>query len=466
MNLKRLILLAVLSLCAATGAWAQPETPVEPLIRGLQYKAEQSDDGYTLFAPLIGRTAYLIDSDGAIIKSWALDNTTSHEAYLLDDGSLVYQTTVDAPMLAEFAQVGGVAGRIQRVGANGRLIWAFDYAGDTYQQHHDIEILPNGNVLLIAWEVITADEALAAGLRPDLLPENGTVWPDQVVEVEPTSGDIVWMWRAWDHLIQDTDPSLPNYGVVAEHPERINVNYVGLRRLGDWQHGNSIDYNAELDQIVLSLRHFNEIWIIDHSTTPEEARSSGGGRSGQGGTLLYRWGNPEAYDAGTPDDRTLFTQHDAQWITPGLPGAGHLLIFDNGDELANRLFSGALEIATPLNADGRYDRSEGGFAPAEIVWQYQATPAESLFAPYVSSVQRLTNGNTFIVDGTGGRMLEVTPEGEVVWDFLNPLAGEMPEQGAFGPFSVFRARRYPADHPGVLALDLNETDADYPPNGA
>lgn len=458
MRFKQIFFVLLAGLGIAGGIFAQTDPAAGEPSRGLRFNSEASAGGFTLFAPLIGRTVYLIDEAGEAVHEWALEQPTSQEPFLLEDGSLIVQTTAEAPLMEMFGQVGGVAGRVERIGVDGDLLWAFEYAGETYQQHHDIEVLPNGNILLIAWEVLPAEDALAAGMRPELLPENGTIWPDQIVEIEPTSGEVVWTWRVWDHLVQDTDPELPNYGVVSEHPERIDVNFVGLRRLGDWQHSNALDYNPELDQILISVRHFSEIWVIDHSTTAEEARGDSGGRSGQGGDLLYRWGNPETYQGGTAEGRVLFAQHDAQWIEPGLPGAGNILIFNNGDELADRLFSDALEIVPPLDEAGNYVRTESGLAPAAIVWEYHTTPVADLFAPYVSSVQRLANGNTLIVNGTAGQMLEVTPDGDLAWEYLNPFGGNMPEQDPFGPYSVFRARRYAPDYPGLLALGLGEAE--------
>jgi hypothetical protein len=81
---------------------------------------------------------------------------------------------------------------------------------------------------------------------------------------------------------------------------------------------NSVSYNAKLDQILISVRSFNEFWIIDHSVTTKEAAGHTGGRSGKGGDLLYRWGNPSAYRAGKTSDQKLFAQHDAHWIPEGL----------------------------------------------------------------------------------------------------------------------------------------------------
>ena len=122
----------------------------------------------------------------------------------------------------------------------------------------------------------------------------------------PAGGSIVWEWHLWDHLIQDYDPTKDNYGVVGDHPELIDVNY-SLAPFccpsgnADWTHTNAVDYNEQLDQIMLSVRNFSEIWVLDHSTTTAQAASHSGGRSGKGGDLLYRWGNPAAYRAGDGD---------------------------------------------------------------------------------------------------------------------------------------------------------------------
>jgi len=144
--------------------------------------------------------------------------------------------------------------------------------------HHDVKTLPNGNVLLIAWEIKTLYEAIVAGRNPNYVSDQG-LWPDHVIEVEPTgptSGDIVWEWHVWDHLIQDFDPTKENYGVVGDHPELVDINYGASQKL-DIMHTNSIDYNEDFDQIMVSVCFYNEIWVIDHSTTTEEAAGHTGG---------------------------------------------------------------------------------------------------------------------------------------------------------------------------------------------
>ena len=167
----------------------------------------------------------------------------------------------------------------------------------------------------------------------------------------PKAGSIVWEWHVWDHLIQNSDRTKPNYGDPAAHPELIDVACNGRATAAFWNHMNSLDYNAKLDQIVLSVRGCNEIWFLDHSTTTKEAAGHTGGKHGKGGDLIYRWGNPAAYKRGTMQDKQLVQQHDAQWIPDGYPGAGHLTIFNNGYD---RGWSSIEEIVLPMDANGRY----------------------------------------------------------------------------------------------------------------
>ena len=341
--------------------------------------------------------------------------------------------------------------------------------------HHDFLKMPNGNVLLLSRQYKTAKEASAAGANPDFIDIDNLTVP-HIVEAKitgPANCEIVWEWSAWDHLIQDFDTSKANYGKVAEHPELIDLNFRLSERKAwprslstytdpwDWIHSNGIDYNPELDQIILSPRHFSEVWIIDHSTTTTEAAGHSGGKGGKGGDLLYRWGNPRAYRAGTPDDQQLFWPHNPQWIPPGRPGAGNILIFNNGAEFSGfqRGYSSIDEIAPPV--DGANYRLDPGvaYAPAEPVWTYTAATPSDFFAPYISGTQRLPNGNTLICDGVHGTLFEVTPAGKTVWKYINPMNNDgilrqgesnAGEQGN----KVYRAYRYAPDYPGLQGLDL------------
>ena len=370
--------------------------------------------------------------------------------------------------------------RVREVDRDGNTLWMC--AWDSL--HHDVLKMPNGNVLLLLRQYKTAKEAVAAGANPDFTDTDSLIAP-HIVEVKITGTadcEIVWEWSAWDHLIQDFDASKANYGKVAEHPELIDLNFrlpelATYTSPSDWIHSNAIDYNPELDQIILSPRHFSEVWIIDHSTTTTEAAGHSGGKSGKGGDLLYRWGNPRAYRAGTPDDQQLFGPHNIQWIAPGLPGAGNILIFNNGFKSPDfrRGYSSVDEIAPPL--DGVNYRLNPGLAypPFKPVWVYTAPTPSDFFAHYISGTQRLPNGNTFICDGVHGTLFEVTPAGKTVWKYINPMTrngplrqGELASSNAGGQTNrVYRAYRYAPDYPGLQGLDLTpgEPIELYPPLG-
>src|SRR5678815_4211721 len=144
----------------------------------------------------------------------------------------------------------------------------------------------------------------------------------------------------------------------------------------------------------------DEMYVIDHSTTTAEAAGHTGGNSGRGGDLLYRWGNPVAYGAGTEADQQLFGQHDAQWIPAGSPGAGNILIFNNGLDRPAGQFSTIEEITPPVDAQGNYALTPGSaYGPALPSWNYTAAIPTSFSSDHISGTQRLPNGNTLICDG-------------------------------------------------------------------
>jgi hypothetical protein len=404
-------------------------------------------------------TTYLIDMQGKVVRTWESDTIPGYSAYLLENGDLLRPGVLKQQ---SFGSGPGAAGRVQKFTWDGKLIWDYTLASEQQLPHHDVAALPNGNVLMIVWEKKTPQEAIAAGRDPASV-TNSPLLPDCLIEVQPTgktTGRIVWEWHLWDHLIQDHDSSKANYGDVAAHPERVDINYRegvisrmvatpdGLKKLQslgylapysmtrpprinpDWTHINSVDYNAELDQIALSVHGFSEVWIIDHSTTTVEAAGSRGGRSGKGGDLLYRWGNPRTYRAGAVADQKLFAQHDARLIPKGLPGAGHLLVFNNGWHRPGGDSSSVDELVLPVDAAGRYVRNEGAaFGPDQPVWSYSALRKADLNCSFMSGAQRLPNGNTLICAGPDGIIFEVTPSQEIVWKYVNPVQ-EGPGLGA------------------------------------
>ena len=425
---------------------------------GLLHCTSDSTDGYTLFAPMFSTTTYLIGIHGRLVHSWKSDHFPGLSAYLLEDGSLLRTVNIgdDSIFISE-----GLAGGFELRDWDGELLWKYDYNSSLYSSHHDIEMLPNGNVLMIAWQRKSFEEAIDAGLKV-----NRDLWPDSIIEVEQDgvdSGNIVWEWYLWDHLVQDYDSGKDNYGVVEDHPELVDINYPE-GGLIDWTHTNSVDYNTKLDQIVISVRNFSEIWVIDHSTTTAEAAGHTGGNFGKGGDLLYRWGNPEAYQAGNTTDRKLFEQHDVQWILDGYSGAGNFLVYNNGTNRSDGDYSTVDEWSPPADSQGVYEYVSGqAYGPDSFEWTYVADNPTDFYSPNISGAQRQTSGNTLICEGALGHIFEVTSEGEIVWSYVNPVfeggilnQGDSPWGNGEQPIdiSVFRSYRYPPDYPAFEGRDL------------
>jgi hypothetical protein len=461
---------------------------------GVLVNQPKAAQGYTLLAPSNSTNTYLIDLEGRIVQKWKSDCVPGLSAYLLDNGNLLRTGQVRNPPFFG----GGGGGRVQEFTWDGKLVWDFTYVNDNQLPNHDVCKLPNGNVLLIVWEKKTVKQAVAAGRRPETV-GGGHLLAGGILEIEPTgrtTGKVVWEWHAWDHLIQDFDDRKANHGDVGAHPELIDLNFGDgtlaatvaepeelekLRSIGyvrgagrrpgplqaDWLHVNSVAYNAGLDQVMLSVHEFSEIWVIDHGTTTAEAAGHAGGKYDKGGDLLYRWGNPRAYRAGTVKDQKLFGQHDAHWIGSGLPGEGHVLVFNNGLRRTGGAYSSVDEIVPPVDAAGRYEYTKGkAFGPDKPVWSYVAPKRTDFYAPFVSGAERLANGNTLICSGTNGNLFEVTPKEEVVWKYVNPerQLRQLPDfatgppggggAGAPGGAGLFRAPRYTPDFPGLTDKDL------------
>jgi len=372
-------------------------------------------DGITLIAPQNSTEIYALDINQTTVNTWSgAVSPAAAFAYMLPDGSIM-RPCKDAD--GQFPG-SGAGGRVQWFAADGTLLWDYYFSNEEHLQHHDIAPMPNGHVLILAWERKSNAEAIAAG-RQSITTD---MWPTLIVEVEPVGSNdanILWEWHLWDHIIQDVDANLPNYGVVADHPELININFATVTSDGDWVHENAVDYDEMLDQIVFSSKAFNEFYIIDHSTTMAEAAGHAGGTHGKGGDVLYRWGNPQAYDRGTSADKHYYTIHGATWIHCGLPGAGHVMTFNNGTRGTGGNYSSAEEIAPPRDAAGNYVIDAGEpFGPDAPAWIY-GNPDDQYF--YAGDAQggayRMPNGNTLITAPSGGIVFEVSEAGDTVWSY-------------------------------------------------
>ena len=440
---------------------------------GLLVNEPEAIGGYVLVPGRFSHYAHLVDHLGRIVHSWQFEQWLPHDAKILDNGNLLVVIRQDS---------GRPISNIVELDPESNVVWKYSTRPDLV--HHDFFKMPNGNVLMLVLGFKTREEIIAAGVNPHILPPSETMAYDYLIEVRPTGsegGEIVWEWSAWDYLVQDFDASKENYADPSQHPELIDANYLDLAHKErfpylDWLHINAIDYNHELDQIALSPRHFSEVWIIDHSASTEEAPTRSGGNAGGGGALLYRWGNPRAYGHGTVADQRLFWQHNTHWIAPGLPGAGNILIFNNGYEIGlgedPPFYSSIEEIVPPVDGYGYRRRPGAPYPPAEPVWRYTAEPPTDFHSRLMSNAQRLPNGNTLICAGMQGNVFQVTPDGKTVWKYVYPMddgtplkQGERPSiqiplsrnEGVLGN-ALYRAHWYAPDHPGLQKYDLTPGD--------
>lgn len=471
-----------------------PEAPA-PEPRGLVARAEGACEGYTLFSPLNSKRVYLIGMNGEVAHEWRTEHTPTGAVYLLENGNLLRCAREEENPRFEG---GGIGGRVEEIDWEGRVVWEYVLADDYQTQHHDIHPMPDGDVLLVAWEHRYREDAIAYGRDPEKIADKG-MWPDALLEVRPTrpqGGEVVWEWHAWDHLAQDLDPERENHCDLSDRPELLDINFdvrnappltpeeqekrraleEEMRALGytgggeeeaepatpqpgnlpDWLHTNGIDYQPAQDLIVFSVPNLSELFVIDHSTTTDQAAGHTGGRRGKGGDILYRWGNPQNYGCGSDADRRLYFQHHPQWIPGDRPGELRLLVFNNGQGRPDKEFSSVDELLLPFDPQRGFLREKGrGFGPEAPAWSY--SDPERFYSSFISGAQRLSNGNTLICSGAQGRVFEVTRDGRVVWDYENPHGGDVAPPGNAGSAprtALFRATRIPKDHPGLAGRNL------------
>ena len=429
---------------------------------------ERAFEGYTLihdsaFGYHNANRIYLIDNNGAVAHEWEPGpwQYDAAVAYLLPNG-LLLRTVSKHDWLHMRAYVVGANGTVQLVDWDSNVVWEYEMdVPGKHVLHHDVEYLPNGNILAVAYRGFSFEEARSMGwdgVYPN--PARKIIWFNKIVELEPDledgSTEIVWQWNSWDHLVQDQFPDRPNYGDVSAATGKLDVNFLRDNQVlfngGQLHHVNTVQYHEQNDLIVLSSAIHGELWFIDHSTTMEEAAGDSGGRYGRGGDLVYRWGSPAPTKTGTLHDATLWWQHDPNWIAEGLNGAGNLLVYNNGTKRGRdgnhhpdmgqdfeQSWSEILEVSMPMNADGRFDL----YRESEIVWSWNTDATEDYFSPFMSGAMRLPNGNTIFVNAHNKHIIEVTPQGERVLDYRVP-----------GPGRMYRIYKYPPDYPAFAGRAL------------
>ena len=449
----------------------------------LHWDKQKAYDGYTLFATR--GASYLIDMEGQVVHTWKIGTTPQ----FLDSGNLLDASKDDPSGFGGFRELDW----------DGNAVWEYSESREGYAPHHDWVRIFNKKLnayttLYIANKSIPHTQAIAAGADPNRGSYDGAQM-DAIVEID-MEGNVVWEWWFLDHVIQDDDPNWPNYAgegkTVVDYPGRIDINMPGHPLKRDWLHCNSLDYNAELGHIVTNSVQ-GEFYVIDHDGTfvagdPERSIELAAGPAGD---FLYRFGDPARYGQGDPPrilenwnsatsgHKQIGGAHDVHWIRLGLPGTGHFLIFNNGQYLFDRTSqSSILEINGFLDSQGRdagryVNPPDAGYNQVEyhhdthkprreiskqVVWSYQSKSPQGFFSHIGSGAQRQPNGNTLICAMTEGHLFEVTPEGECVWEYINPVTPDGPVKVLIDSLpmtnGVFRAYRYSADHPALKGRDL------------
>jgi hypothetical protein len=408
---------------------------------GLLYNDAAVAEGYTLFGYKENNDVYLINTCGEVVNHW-LTNNKLGVLYLLENGTLLKSG-------ANFLEIRDW---------DDNLLWEVDLTNFGLEQHHDIEPLPNGNILVLSRDFYSDSDAIINGRDP--LTVNTGLYSEKIVEIKPVginSLTIEWEWKLWDHTIQEYSAVQSNYGIIADHPELFDINLGGA--ITDWIHANGLDYNPILDQIIFSSRRFNEIYIIDHSTTTLEAASHSGGDSSKGGDFLWRWGSPENYGQGTAADQKLFGQHDPKWILPGYPNEGKLSVFNNGTG-RTPLYTSIEIIDTEVDVNGNYSLS-GSFLPTDTFWSWNGSVlGEVVLSNSQGGVNVQPNGNVLFCETIPGRVSEIDASGTVVWSYENPIGNGTYNQGDVIPEAynqVFRAEKYPTNYIGFTGKNLTPT---------
>lgn len=373
------------------------------------FDPEPAHHSYVLYSGSDGTTR-LIDLNGAVHHEWPFAGVPPR---ILDPaltggrlGDLGVQLSAgDDPRGGIYANrtVGQLSWTGERVWE-----WGERAPGGAARQNHDWELLPNGNRLLL----VTIPRVVPA-LGPDVVGDQG------LYEVSP-GGEIVWEWRAGDHL-DELGLSAEGWDAlrrtVARDPDDpwgyLEINSAKTLGPNRW-HRADPDSVFQPDNILISYRKANIVALLDRSS----------------GAVVWKLGPYFAAEPGAQHQRInvhkvprpldqISGQHNPHLIAEGLPGAGNILVFDNQ--------GGAGYPPAPLGIYAGSRVLEIDPTTEEIVWQYTAEdsglPSWTFFSSFVSNAQRLPNGNTLVTEGMNGRLFQVTPDGRVVWEYHTPYTG-------------------------------------------
>lgn len=366
--------------------------------------------GYVVFASPDG-FAYAIDVKGQVAAKWAPPEANSVMGYTrpLANGNLLARTgPLRLPTAAaEAAAAGGYAENaavpsVVEFGQDGKLVWK--YTDSERGLHHDAERMANGNTLLVCNRDLKRPEISRRTLKDDCL-----------IEVDP-KGKIVWEWQTADHYMELNLDDAAKADIMTAYGAAVTT--VPATSF-DWAHMNAAspipegtgnnDPRFKAGNVVVSYRTLNTVAVVDKESKKIVWTAIG----------------------------TTLGQHHTHMIAGGLPGAGHILVFDNGNNNVGM---------NPRRQQSRPNSRVVEINPVDnkIVWEYNAEksnrPMWTFVSHYISGAERQPNGNTLITEGSNGRVFEVTPSGEIVWEFVNPYSKM---NGKIADNTVFRAAKVP-----------------------
>ena len=404
-------------------------------------------EGYTLLSPV--EPTYdgpipLVDMEGNLVHTWDLKG---FPAVMLPGGSVLGGDGYlnDLPL-------GGSMRDVVQVGWDGAIELAYsDFTvvpgvGSAARMAHDIQRAgnpvgyyapgqepdPEGSTLVLGFVERTA---------PDLAP--GVVFDGVLYEID-FEGRVTWTWSAIDHIHE-----LGFRQAIFDDIARYGGHFLVLNaasRLGPNRHHRAGDPRFHPDNILINSRNQAFMAIVDRET----------------GRIVWTLG-PEYESEAERALEPIIGAHQPHLIPEGLPGAGNLLVLDNG---FNSGYGGSPFVRAVVEAIGgilnlggadvgyRYQRDysrvlELDPVTLEIIWAYDPRLGDDLtWSPIVGGVQRLPNGNTLITSGFLGRVLEVTPDKRIVWDYESPYRGTLTN-------TLYRATRVPPEYlpPGANAAD-------------
>ncbi len=407
----------------------------------------QQWNGLTLIAVKGAYSVGVCDTNGVMVKTWTFTPAQGSNSYpsYMTQGGFIWRTITTTSSVTP--QNGGMTGRIQKMDYAGNILWDWTFNSPQGVLHHDICIMPNGNVLATAYDVRFSVDIVAAGCTNTAT----SMWSERIMEVQPVgtnSANIVWEWKLWDHLVQNVNPLKNNYyASIVNHPELLNINN-GIQT--DFFHMNGLDYYPILDQIAFSSHFKAEMYIIDHSTNTAGAATHTAGNSGQGGDLLYRWGKPSIYGAAGPTMVPSYV-HDGHFIPDGVPFAGQLCGFNNSGQAVP--FRSTVDRVNPPRAGYNYTIALGSaFTPTNFTSRYVCNAYSSGY----SSAEQFPNGNQMMSMAPAGNVYEVDAAGTFLWS--KNTGGLTPQAHRYTPcFITFTAPAQPTI--SVLGNTLSCTSA-------